>query len=197
MRVSSDVRRPHWVSKCGLTLFPYRVRGYLKFSTFFRRFRIFDFPGKGPGPGFSLCSVPFLLGVVFSGVGGFPLDKNHAQNIFSRENKSQITKTRCSKIRFPRPKSLWIIEISKNAKVFKNRSSKLQIIEKNSGPRTTCFLDPGATSALEIGDEKRVTKRQIGRNFLTTIFLDKNAGTHDFGSRKKRYARFWLEKNKA
>ena len=30
----------------------------------------------------------------------------------------------------------------------------MQIIEKNSGPRTTRFLDPGATSAIEIGDEK-------------------------------------------
>ena len=112
------------------------------------------FPGKGLGPGFSLCSVPFLLGVVFSGVGGFPLDKNHAQNLFSRENKSQITKNRCSKNGLPRPKSLCVGQILKNAKVSKNRSSKLQIIEKNSGPRTTCFLDRAATSAIEIGGEK-------------------------------------------
>ena len=30
----------------------------------------------------------------------------------------------------------------------------MQIIDKNSGPRTTCFLDPGATSAIEIGGVK-------------------------------------------
>ena len=30
---------------------------------------------------------------------------------------------------------------------------------------------------------KRVTKRRIGRNLPTTIFLDQNAGTHDSGSR--------------
>ena len=40
------------------------------------------------------------------------------------------------------------------SKTTKNRSSNMQIIEKHSGPRTTCFLDPGATSAIEIGGEK-------------------------------------------
>ena len=43
---------------------------------------------------------------------------------------------------------------SKNAKVSKNGFSNMQIIEKYIGPRTTCFLDPGATSATEIGGEK-------------------------------------------
>ena len=39
-------------------------------------FEVQFFPGKGAGPGCSLCAVPFLPGVVLPGVGGFPLDKN-------------------------------------------------------------------------------------------------------------------------
>ena len=72
--------------------------------------------------------------------------------------------------------------------MFKNRPSKLQIIEKNSGPRTTCFLDPGATSALEIGDEKGDQKKDWPK-LAYHYFSQENAGTHDFGSRKKRYAK--------
>ena len=122
--------------------------------------------------------------VVFSGLGGFPLDKNHAQNIFSRENKSQITKIGPQKNGFPRPKSLCGAEISKNAKVSKNRSSKLQIIEKTSGPRTTRFLDPGATSARNSGGEKGDQKKDRPK-----------LAYHYFSREKCRYARFRLEKN--
>ena len=75
--------------------------------------------------------------------------------------------------------------MSKNAKVTKIRSSKLQIIEKNSGPRTSCFLDPGATSALEIGDEKGDQTKDL----LKLAY-------HDFYRDKCWYARFWFEKKR-
>ena len=123
-----------------------------------------------------------LPGVVFSGGGGFPLHKNHAQNIFSRENKSQITKIGAQQNCSPRPKSLCGAEISKDAKVSKIRSSKMQIIEKNSGPRTTCFLDPGATSAIEIGGEKGDQTKDWPK-----------LAYHYFSRANCWYARFWFE----
>ena len=72
--------------------------------------------------------------------------------------------------------------MTKNAKVFKNRPSTLEIIEKNSGPRTTCFLDPGATSALEIGDEKGDQKKDWPK-----------LADHYVSREKCWYARFWFE----
>ena len=64
----------------------------------------------------------------------------------------------------------------------------MQIIEKNKGPRTVCFLDPGATSAIEIGGEKGDQKKDRpklayhyfsrARMLRTSIFLKENTGTH-------------------
>ena len=47
---------------------------------------------------------------------------------------------------------------------------------------------------LEGGGHKRGLQK-VAEIVRTTIFVEKSAGTHDSGSRKWRYARFWLEKN--
>ena len=59
----------------------------------------------------------------------------------------------------------------------------MQIVEKNSGPRTTCFLDPGATSAIEIGGEKGDQKKDRPK-----------LAYHYFSRSECWYARFWFEK---
>ena len=59
----------------------------------------------------------------------------------------------------------------------------MQIIDKNSGPRTTCFLDPGATSALEIGDEKGDQTKDWPK-----------LAYHYFSRANCWYARFWFER---
>ena len=70
----------------------------------------------------------------------------------------------------------------------------MQKIEKNSGPRTTCFLDPKSTSAIEIGGQKGDQTMESPKScvplFLSrkivvrTILARETGGTHDFGSRK-------------
>ena len=55
------------------------------------------FPGKGFGPGFSLCAVPFRLGVVGWGGGGLPLHKNSGLASFTREKALNTSDGRCSK----------------------------------------------------------------------------------------------------
>ena len=112
------------------------------------------FPGKGLSPGISLCAVPFLPGAVFWGGGGFPLDKSSGTQTFSRENKWNFNKKRCSKNGLPRTESYWIRHLAQKCKSSKNRLPKMQKIEENSGPRTSSFLDWKLTSAIEIGSQK-------------------------------------------
>ena len=59
----------------------------------------------------------------------------------------------------------------------------MQIIEKYSGPRTTCFLDPGETSATETGGEKGGQKKDRPK-----------LAYHYFSRSECWYARFWFEK---
>ena len=71
-------------------------------------------------------------------------------------------------------------------------------IEKNSGPRTTCFLVvwrlPLLILSLKGAAKSKVCKKSP-KSCVPLFFSRKAAGTHDSGSRKCRYARFWLEKN--
>ena len=79
--------------------------------------------------------------------------------------------------------------ICKNCQWVKNRFSIVQIIEKNSGPRTTCFLDPAATSAIEAGGQKGDQTKESPKSCVPLFFSRKvvvrtipvreNSGTHD------------------
>ena len=70
----------------------------------------------------------------------------------------------------------------------------MQIFDKNSGPRTSSFLDSKSTSAIEIGGQKGDQTMESPKScvplFLSrkivvrTILARENGGTHDFGSRK-------------
>ena len=96
---------------------------------------------------------------------------------------AQIKKNCAQKSSSPRTKSLCGAEISKNANMSKNGFSNMQIIEKYTSPRTTCFLDPGATSATETGGEKGDQKKDRPK-----------LAYHYFSRSDCWYALFWVEK---
>ena len=63
----------------------------------------------------------------------------------------------------------------------------MQIVEKNTVPRTTCFLVVSRDSFYILSLSGVVQKRcrkKIADVVRTTIFLENIAGTHDSGSRK-------------
>ena len=112
------------------------------------------FPVRAVAQG-SLCvRFPYHRGWSSRDSADFRCTKTMLKFVFLEKMPAQIKKNGAQKSSSPRTKSLCGAEISKNANMSNNGFSNMQIIEKYNGPRTTCFLDPGATSAIEIGGEK-------------------------------------------
>ena len=62
--------------------------------------------------------------------------------------------------------------------------------------RTPIFVEPVSAKAAFLSSRCCAYRYFCQADVVrTTIFLEKSRGTHDSGSRKRWYARFWLEKN--